>query len=382
MKKNLVLALVVAFVMSLAGTALAFPVEFTGDFRLQARSIDDGVGLDEAYKGSWFQLRARLGFTGKIDDDTALFGRFSARNNFGGDQTGNGQAFDHYGVKYNAGNWKFSIGRQAVNLGQGSIISTGYDAVGVDNKFDGLIATTKWGQVDVTIIGGKTNKVSVPAQPSHEWLEAHGYGWHHHTYYCYLYHHKGWYSQDFVIPSSSIPRGSQWYGIDFSTKLDEKLFAGFTYAYSKLDSVTVLDWWGDEQFVSSKGVKYWGLNTTYNASKNFSLNGEYVKSDAAKDNRAFFLAGTYSWDRDTFTVQYQNVQNNAVDQYNSGIGAVAYPFYGIGLMGGDTGYKGFTYVWNHNMTKNASLHVIYMDLKADGVSGSDKEAAAGVVWKF
>ena len=392
MKRYLIMALVAAFVLAMSGAALAFPVEFNGDFRLQARSLDDGIGVDEAYKTSFFQLRARLSFTGKIDDDTALFGRFSARNNFGGDQTGNGQAFDQYGVKYNTGDWNFSIGRQAVTLGQGTIISTGYDAVGVDNKFDGLVATTKWGKVDVTIMGGKTNKISVPDQDSYAIMEAkskgwyHDYGWYRNSWcgpwYYGLHHQYGWNSQEFIIPDAAIPRGSQWYGIDFSTKLDDKLAAGLTYAYSKLDSVTYIDPWGNEKFAATKGVKYWGLNANYNASKNFSMNGEYVKSDADKNDRAFFVAGTYSWDRNSFTVQYNNVQYNAVDQFNSGIGAVAYPFAGIGLMNGDTGYKGFTYVWNHNMTKAASLHVIYMDLKVDGVGGSDKEAAAGVVWKF
>lgn len=373
------MALVAAFVLAMSGAALAFPVEFNGDFRLQTRSLDDGIGVDEAYKTSFFQLRARLGFTGKIDDSTALFGRFSARNNFGGDQTGNGQAFDQYGVKYNTGDWNFSIGRQAVTLGQGTIISTGYDAVGVDNKFDGLVATTKWGKVDVTIMGGKTNRISVETQDSYAWLKAkeEKLGWSRcHGFYWYLA------PAEFLIPDAAIPRGSQWYGIDFSAKLDDKLAAGLTYAYSKLDSVTYINPWGNEKFAATKGVKYWGLNATYNASKNFSMNGEYVKSDADKNDRAFFVAGTYSWDRNSFTVQYNNVQYNAVDQFNSGIGAVAYPFAGIGLMNGDTGYKGFTYVWNHNMTKAASLHVIYMDLKVDGVGGSDKEAAAGVVWKF
>lgn len=326
MKKALVLALVVSFVLSLAGTALAFPVDFSGDFRLQARSIDDKISGGSAdYKASWWQFRARIGFEGKVDKDTTFYGRFSNRNNFGGAPTSGSQGeFDQYGVKLTADNWKFTIGRQAVNLGQGSVISTGADAVGVDNKFDGLVATTKAGDVDMTFIGGKTNNVSGATK--------------------------------------------EWYGFDLSGKLDKNLAAGLAYGVSKELNV--------------KALKTWAVNFTATPAANFTFNGEYAKSDATANNKAYFLAGTYGWDKSSFTVQYQNVKNSAVDQYNSGIGAIAYPFVGNDLTTGTTGYKGFTYVYGQQLTKAASLHVIYMDLKVDGKTGSDKELAAGVVWKF
>lgn len=328
MKKRLLAAAVAAMVTLSANAALAFPLDVTGDFRLQARSIDDGIAGGAADKdNSWFQLRTRLNFSGEVDKDTTFFGRFSARNDFGGNQTGNGASFDQYGVKLKASDWKVSIGRQAVNLGQGTIISTGSDAVGVDNKFDGVIASTKSGVVDVNLIAGKTNAANV------------GYN-------------------------------SEWYGFDASTKLNDKVTAGAAYAATKDDNT-----FGD-------ALKIWSVNTSASLSKNFGLNAEYAKSDADDNNSAYFVAGTYSKDKDSFTVQYNNVKNNAVDQNNSGIGAVAYPFWGNDLLSGNTGYKGFTYVYSRTINKNLSAHAIYMDLEVDGKAGSDKELAAGLVWGF
>jgi hypothetical protein len=326
MKKALILALVVSFVLSLAGTALAFPVDFTGDFRLQGRSIDDNVvGGDPAVKASWFQLRARLNFSGAVDDSTTFYGRISTRNNFGGVSTvagTNGAELDQYGVKIVGGDWKFNIGRQAVNLGQGTIISTGGDAAGVDNKFDGLVATTKAGKVDLTFIGGKTT------------------------------------------PATTVAK--EYYGFDATTKVDDKFTVGAAYARVK-DPVLA-------------GVNIWAINTAFNANANLAFNAEYAKSNATTDNKAYFVSGTYSWDKDSFTIQYNNVKANAVDQFNSGVGAVAYPFYGLNLA--DNNYTGYTYVYSHPMTKAATLSIIYIDLKVPGVAGSDKELAAGVQWKF
>jgi hypothetical protein len=169
MKKTIIMALVALFVLSLAGTALAFPVDVKGDFRLQARVIDDKIN-GATDKFSFWQFRARVGFEGKVDDNTAFFGRFGVRNAFGtaGNTADTESTFDQYGVKISTDNWNFTIGRQAVNLGQGTIISTGGD-VGIDNKLDGIVATTKLGEFGVTLVGGKTTVASVPAGKSSEW---------------------------------------------------------------------------------------------------------------------------------------------------------------------------------------------------------------------
>jgi len=333
MKKSIVAALAASFILSIAGTALAFPVEFNGDFRLQGRVINDKAGGSQGTDGSWFQLRSRVNFTGAVDEDTTFFGRFSVRNNFGGAQTGTGTnngAFDQYGIKGKAGEWKYSLGRQAVSLGQGTIVSTGSDAVGVDNKFDGAILSTKSGDFDINVIGGKINN-------------GNGYS------------------------------GSrEVYGFDASTKVD-KVTVGAAYAIGRIDGSV-----GD--------TKFWGINTSAPVGNSINLSTEYVKSNADTDNSAYFVAGTYSWKKDSFTVQYNNVKKYAVDPFNSGIGSVAYPFMGDGLFDWDNGenrdYKGFTYVYTHSINKSLSFHAIYLDLEATGYTGSDKELGAGLVWSF
>lgn len=343
MKKALVLALVVSFVLSLAGTALAFPVDFTGDFRLQARSVDDNITGGDAYKKSYFGFRARLGFEGKVDDGTSFYGRFTTRiNRLGeaGDDAGATGQLDQFGLKIKTDNWNFKVGRQAVNLGQGTLISTGNDAAGVDNKFDGLVASTKMGKVDVNIIGGKTTNASAAYVTA---------------------------AHTFVAPEAA-----QWYGMDLSTKFDDKFSAGLAYVSRK----------GDTNVYSADAIKAWAVNAAFNATPNFTLNGEYAKSNMNTANKAYFLAGTYSWDKDSFTVQYQKVNINAVDPINSGIGYGAYGIRSSGLDLGDPGYKGMTYAYNHAMSKTTSFHIVYMDLKADGVVGADKEIMTGVVWKF
>lgn len=325
MKKSIIAALAASFVLSIAGTALAFPVDFTGDFRLQGRDIDDKISGGHQDDESFFQLRTRINFSGAIDKDTTFFGRFSARNNFGGKQNGNGQALDQYGVKGKAGEFQYAIGRQAVSLGQGTIISTGSDAVGVDNKFDGVILGAKAGAVDVNLIGGKTND------------------------------------------ASSGSKITEWYGLDAATSFG-KVKAGAAFASGKPQA--------------APSVNYWAVNVTAPIGSAVTLASEFAKSDADDKNKAYFVAGTYGWAKDSFTVQYNNVENNAVDQFNSGIGSVAYPFMGYDLDLGTTKYKGFTYVYSHEIKPNLSFHAIYMDLKVDGRSGSDQEIGAGVVWKF
>jgi len=339
-KKFIVLSLVVCFVLAIAGTALAFPIDFSGDFRLQARSLND-VGDNGVFhspvtttKVSFWQFRARLGFEGKVDDSTSFYGRLGVRNQWGGASNTDGQTqLDQYGMKFKGDNWNVVLGRQAVNLGQGTIISTGSD-VGIDSKFDGIVATTKTGAFAVTLIGGKTTNTGGAAP-------------------------------------------TEWYGFDASVPVSDQFNVGFAYARSKVNI-------SDPNFKwTLQGVNTWALNATVKTGSALSFSGEYAKSNVPGPNHAYFLAGTYGWDKDSFTVQYNNVGTNAVDPSNSGIGAIAYPF-GRGLWdNSDTAYKGFTYIFQHQMTKAASFHIIYMDLKKTPETfETAKEVVGGVVWKF
>ena len=331
MKKGLILVLVASFVLSLAGTALAFPVDFSGDMRLQGRIFDNNLaGADESR--SFFQIRSRVRFEGKIDDSTSFFGRFSASNKLGAADYGRATegAFDQFGVKLVDNGWTFKIGRQAANLGQGAIISTGYNAAGLDNKFDGLTVAGTAGAVDVNVIAGKTNNEG---------------------------------GNDYAI---------EYYGLDLTTKLDDKFSVGAAYSHSKPDTTAV------------KGRNIWAINFTATPSSNLTFNGEYAKANTDTLNKAYFINGTYAWDKDSFSIQYNRVEKDSVDALNSAIGVGIYPYNGTAVtpLAAADYYKGFTYTYTHQMTKNASFHLIYMDLNGKDVTGSDKEIISGVVWKF
>ena len=331
MRKFIVPALVASFILSVHCVAMASPVfNFNGDVRLEARGQDNkNAAGDQLEKRSFWQYRTRVNFEGIADEQTTFFGRFSVRNEMGGKSNASNGNFDQYGVKLTADDWTFKIGRQAVFLGQGTIINTGTDAVNWDNKFDGLVASSKLGNVDANFIGGKTND------------------------------------------DLGIGYSIEWYGFDAASRISDHFTLGTSYAHYKPASNSGVP-----------GTDLYGVNFVYNPTSQLSLNGEYVKSDLDTNNKAYFVSGTYSSDKDIFSVQYQKVERNAVDPNNSGIGANCYPFGNSSLYEDTTGYKGMTYYYKHNMTKIASYHLIYMDLKGTSSDAKTQEWVAGVTWKF
>ncbi|SPF54744.1 hypothetical protein SBF1_7950001 [Candidatus Desulfosporosinus infrequens] len=239
----------------------------TGDFRLRGLVLNDTISgpSSSPVKKTYWQFRERVNFNGKIDDETTYFARFTNRNTVGGTVTaiGNGNqdsSFDNYGIKLTNGSWKYTLGRQDVNLGQGLILNTGSDAAGVDNKFDGLVTSGTIGDFKVSFIGGKTNKITTEGAPN-------------------------W--------PLTANQPTEWYGFDASTKLSSNLSAGIAFAHSKQDIGP-----------SGTSLNYTALNTTYNISPNFIINAEYDKSNAATQNKAYVASATYKWDRDSFMVQH------------------------------------------------------------------------------
>jgi hypothetical protein len=401
MKKALILSTLIALVLAVAGSALAFPLEVNGDFRLRGLAADDSgvvrldffhggiptgvVELPVADKRSYFEFRTRLNFTGRVSNDASFFGRFSARQRLGEDNSSGG-ALDWYGVKLAAGCWNLSLGRQAVTLGQGSILDTGYDAIGTTNRFDGAVARTTSGKVDLTLIGGR-----MTADFSNALIPV-------------------------GLPFSSLLNFpvSDWYGLDVSTSLDGGLRLGGAIAHQSKSGQLSLPGFMEYR----PGVTYWSLNTVYAAGPRLTFSAEYVKSNATMDlllpapasltstdrnTRAFFLAGAYRWDKDSFVVQYNDVGRLAVDPFNSGIGIGSYPLHQITtlfdtvlLPGYTHNYKGFTYTYTHPLSKHATLQIAYMDLTVrsgvtqvaplfeldEGHQAHIRQFAADVSWKF
>lgn len=341
MKKNLIITLIACCMVSLAGTVAAAsvsdtPLTITGDFRLRDIFYNNKIGGAKV-DDSFFQFRARINMETKINEDTTLFARFGLRNSFGQSDSSDGSSYqqiDQYGIRTNLGNWKMSLGRQGVNLGQGLIISTGND-VEYDNKFDGLVTTTKVGVADVKVIAGKTNITKI--------ME---------TYW----------------PLDADTKSATWFGAEVSGKISENVSVGLAAA----------NWKPEDD--SSKNT--WALNTSVKMAPNLSLNAEYARSNADNDNTAYLVGATYAKKKDSFTAQYQKVENNAINNMNSAYSYSGFPWVGLNMDKGDSYWKGWLYIYNHQMTPTTSLHAYYIDTQVDGKSGKDQEGAIGIVWAF
>lgn len=336
MKKTVVSFLAVSLLLTVAGTALAFPLDLNGDFRFQLRLIDDKIGPDHSndFAKNFTEFRARLGFSGKIDPDTTLFGRFSVRNNEGlGEDVRSTAEFDHFGVRAKYEDWTFSIGRQPLTLGLGTQLDIGSDAAGANNFFDGVVAATKLGKADIRLFGGKNTSNIAGLTKAQNPLNV-------------------------------------WYGLDVNVKPDSKVALGLVYARQKPDPA------------GSIQVNRWAVNTVYNFTDKFAVSGEYARSSLAGNNSGYIVAGSYALSpKSSLSLQYNHVRENAVDGFNGGIGNGPYPLKGADLPGG---YKGYTLTYNQNLTKSLSFQIIYMDLKAlaAGATGNAQEIAAGLSWSF
>lgn len=349
MRKSLAVGIMTSLIVAVVSSVQASPVDINGDIRYEFREWKDTVNDIGNDHVTGELLRIRVNAAGKIDPNTTAFARIGSRKWSGSSNTTEAE-LDQYGVKLRGnGGWTYTLGRQALALGQGSILMSGYD-VSIDNKFDGLVAAGKLGGADVTLIAGKTTGNA--AAPN-----------------------------EFVPRSStaihSDPTG--WLGLDYTFRLNNDSSLGLVYASAK-------NYGGH----AIPAIKYQGFNTAVNLTDRFSLSGEYVKSNADADNQAYFLAANYDWGKDSINIRYHDVGVRAVDPFNSGIGAPVYPFEGDGLpyvynnvlASPGNKYTGFTYTYNHKLTKAATLTVSYMNLKSDLGPGSDKEFKTGVLWNF
>jgi len=356
MKKSLVLALVACFVLSLAGTAMAFPIDFSGEFDYQLRSVSDSAQPGDT-KASFSRILGAFNFSGKVDDTTTVFGRFSGAEKFGpgynqnqyAPSTSNNFALDNFGVKGQVGDWNYSLGREGVSLGQGGILATG-DLIGYPTYFDGLVASTKFDNINFKAIAGRINGVSNTATLNNVTT---------------------------VLGPNWAASDSEWYGAEVSTTFG-KATVGLAAANEHfVDNLT-----GNptNQFA---GLTYTGANISVPVGV-IVVNSEYIKSSASTNNTAFTVSGTYSWDKDSFTLGFNNVQENSVDPLNGGLGYVNYPVEGDGLYG----YSGLTYSYTHKISPALKLSASYMQLKSLGEAGGngnkniDGEGTVQLKWSF
>lgn len=333
MKKSLVLALVVSFVLSVAGTAFAFPVDFSGDFKYEFRQNKD-FGTTPATKNE-NRFYTDLKFNGKIDDSTTFFGRFGGEvrdNQVGGSGSNtSGFTLDQFGVKSSVGNVNYVLGRQGTQLGQGGIFYAGSD-IDPLTYFDGLVLSTKAGDFTITALGGKAITSNSFVQTTN--LGNYSVG----TLNAMGFPDQNWWGIDVKVPAGQFTLGAAYAGKSVSP------------------SAWILG--------NLQDAKYWDLNFATKIADKVDFSGEYVRSDANRANSAYTFAATYPWDNDSFTVAYNNVQGNAVDPVNSNIGTLYYPNgKTFSVEGTAFGYKGFTYAYHHGVSKALGFNAYYLSLK-------------------
>lgn len=244
-------------------------IKISGMERILIRSVHDSATPNNTFadKTTYGNNLILLELNMKIDDTNSVFARLGELSFFGakasnnnkysnGDNGSSTANIDQFGVKVKAGAWDLSLGRQAVKLGQGSIINTGYD-FGYNPYFEGLVASTTFDNVTVHAIGGHTNPNATT-----NYLTSYAY------------------------------EGANWLGADASFKVDKNIRLGVAYSHEK---------YLDNYLPSSDCV---ALNASINFGGGpFTLIAETVKSSASTLNKAWQLTGVYHKDKDTFTLR-------------------------------------------------------------------------------
>lgn len=328
-------------------------IKFSGDFRLQNRTIENKVVSPDGFKqGSWDQLRIRLNFTYQIDDNTTLFTRFADRNDFGVQDTatyayGDNSVMDQYGVKITDGDWTYKFGRQDAKLGQGGIIGVGSDAPAIESKFDGMVLAGKSGDATFHFIAGK--------EEGYYWGDQVGY--------------------DYIGPS-------EWYGADYTTKVGKDLSLGVAAAESKYDTNSH-SYASEYSSYPATGylpsTKYYAANVSYNITPTVNFYGEYVKSSANTQNWAYDAGLYFSLPKGYVGLQYNNVEPNGCDPYLSGIGDQYFMYWGNGF---EQGYKCVELYFGYPLTKTATFELVANSITSPVFSGQDKELVTDVKWSF
>ncbi|TWH51962.1 S-layer homology domain-containing protein [Sporomusa sp. KB1] len=332
-------------------------VKISGDFFLRGLAfkdtIKDAVGTTKD-KDTFWRTRIRLNIDDKIDENTSAFVRFGIRDTFGSagvttrdwqsDKTASYQALDQYGITYSSNGISYKLGRQGVVLGQGLLLCTGDDAQW-DNRFDGLTASGKIGAFDTSVVVGTTTKSAA--------LDYYG------------------------------DTRATWYGVDVKTKLADKLSVGASYVSHQFEPL------GTSPYKGLAGNKNMvAANLSYSGVSNFIINGEYAKSSAATDNKAYVVGATYLMGKDSLTASYVNVQRYSVDPYNTLYSAIVPFIDGVGI-NLDTSHapvardwNGWMYYYKHPISKTTFLDLYVVDGKSKGLEGHDLEGFMGLNVKF
>ena len=359
-------------------------MKMSGDYRLRGKVFSDEMksknpflaSQDLNQKGSEWYQRVQLNISHKISDDLTSFFRLGVRQYLGdGIETGN-QALDEYGFVYKNNGWQYKIGRQDVKLGSGLVLGTGFDS-GWDHKFDGLTASTKMGETTFKLVAGKTTTSPVIEDSLDSTRSA-------------LLTIAGGNvaAASAIVPQMFTPTAwdvpVEWYGFDVSAKLCDGFKAGFALAHAKGDypSSRTVTYGATTQTTAiipmgnAPARNYWAYNFTYSLTPQWTLGGEYARSNAETLNKASMITlGCAITPKDYLWTAYLKAEANAIDEKNSNWGAFTFPTNGAMLQveTQSTEFHGMTYWYQHIMNKNTTLVLLYQDLRSRDYIGACKE---------
>ncbi len=245
MKKSLTAALVAAFVVTTAGTAMAssFPeFKFDGDLKTHYRwETQTGKGDTEGAK-VWFRLNAKS----EIFNNVELYTRIATQK-LNGDFIGadfdkgyygnHATSIDRLGINIKGKDMTTTVGRQGVTLGGLGLLYSTDTYMGVN-----------MGAVNGVSFKGKSGVTNLKVVAGQQWV-------------------------------SDSNTDNKLYAVDASYSPAKNWNLGATYM--RINSAT--------------DTNYWGINAAYTTGKATWL-GEYGKSNSNGDDKAYAFGVTYGFD--------------------------------------------------------------------------------------
>ena len=264
MKKGLLAAAVAATVVLSTASAFASPVEFDGTASYRYRVDTNDTTSDE--KGSIFKLilNAKTNVAENLDVYARLGVQHLTNASVGSDFTTSGKtskgALDQFGFNYSNADFNYKIGRQSATIGATALLYNNNYYVGKHSMVDGINITGKTGITSIDFLAAEEDKA------------------------------VGGVTGDF---------DNRLYALRASYSPAKDWVVGATLAK--------YDYAGG---AAKDDTNHWAVDASYTAGK-ATYFGEFTKSNASDDNRAYDLGVSYAFDdKNTAYVIAYNVQAN------------------------------------------------------------------------
>lgn len=311
MQKRLLAAAIAAMVSLSTGIAMANPVQLDGSASYQFRQ--DKV---DGYKDNGSKYTVILNAKTNIEQNLDVYARLGAQGStvadFADYKTGGNFAadVDQFGLAYNNAGFAYKLGRQDATVGATALLYNDNFMVGKNAFVDGLTVSGKSGVTDLKAIAVQEDNVGA--------------------------------------------NDNKLYALSASYSPAQNWIVGATLAKydNKATDVT---------------TNHYALNAAYTTGK-ATIFGEYAKSDASDQNKAYDMGVSYNLDsNNTIGVGYVKVEAN-------------------GDIGGHTDFdnneKGIHYSFNHRVNDNSSVGVTYKANKELGTNIDKSSLRATVNYNF